>query len=284
MNDSNVAIDQTIKRDELVNQIKDLETIDGSLLNGPLSNQVYQILNRQFENEFKKCVEVVEQYINEAKEEGHSFQKELDREAQIIQYLEILDFFNDHQLLLNAKQRLHSFKGFIARSKTMINEAKTYSELSSQCQAIHDSIQEAYRTKTNYEALVKNLVEIYEKIDKLKKEETIDISQHAMNDLTCSKGSRFIEDIITDIQKDPQQLFKFAYELRRFDKENVYSYQFLNGQVKPHTFVDIIMSNNFHDGEGLMPDPSKFFYILPGNPSSYQKNDRLQYHSDKSDT
>lgn len=38
---------------------------------------------------------------------------------------------------------------------------------------------------------------------------------------------------------------KFAYELRKKDVENNHSRDFLMGQVKPDTLVQIILANNF---------------------------------------
>jgi len=44
---------------------------------------------------------------------------------------------------------------------------------------------------------------------------------------------RNIEDVVTSIARKPRQLINFAYELRKLDTKNEYSYEFLNGQVKP---------------------------------------------------
>ena len=58
---------------------------------------------------------------------------------------------------------------------------------------------------------------------------------------------RNIEDIVTAIGKEPKDLIRFAYELRKFDSgSNKYSYEFLNGQIKPQLMIDIIMSNEWN--------------------------------------
>lgn len=54
-----------------------------------------------------------------------------------------------------------------------------------------------------------------------------------------------IVDTVTDIAKDFSELFSFAYELRKNDPKNLYSYNFLNGQVNPSVVIDIIMNNTW---------------------------------------
>ena len=48
---------------------------------------------------------------------------------------------------------------------------------------------------------------------------------------------------MTQLSKNPAQLIRFVYELRKFDTKDVYSYEFLNGQVHDHVLVEIFMAN-----------------------------------------
>ena len=52
-----------------------------------------------------------------------------------------------------------------------------------------------------------------------------------------------------DISKEPDQLVTFAYELRRQDINDKYTFEFINGNVKPSIFNDIIMSNYWDKNE-----------------------------------
>ena len=40
---------------------------------------------------------------------------------------------------------------------------------------------------------------------------------------------RIIEDIVTQIQREPADLTKFAFELRKFDFDDKYTFSLLNG-------------------------------------------------------
>ena len=53
----------------------------------------------------------------------------------------------------------------------------------------------------------------------------------------------FICDLVTNIAKDLTDLFMFSFELRRQDTKDEYSYDLLNGAVKPCILVDVICNN-----------------------------------------
>lgn len=60
--------------------------------------------------------------------------------------------------------------------------------------------------------------------------------------------NRFVEDLIYNLcKKGSNFIFKFAYELRKFDVSDKYSYELLNGQVRPEIFVDIICANKWNN-------------------------------------
>ena len=63
---------------------------------------------------------------------------------------------------------------------------------------------------------------------------------------------RGIEDTVMAISKEPDQLVAFAYELRRQDSNDKYSFDFINGNVKPSILTDIIMSNQWDQSEETM--------------------------------
>jgi hypothetical protein len=51
---------------------------------------------------------------------------------------------------------------------------------------------------------------------------------------------------------DPDEILKFAFQLRKLDTEDKYSYHLLNEQLRPPILVDIIMANKWNDKEGTM--------------------------------
>lgn len=63
---------------------------------------------------------------------------------------------------------------------------------------------------------------------------------------------RGIEDTVMAISREPDQLVAFAYELRRQDLSDKYSFEFINGNVKPSILTDIIMSNYWDQKEDCM--------------------------------
>ena len=50
-----------------------------------------------------------------------------------------------------------------------------------------------------------------------------------------------------DLSINPEMLFNFAFELRKQDVSDKYSFEFLNGQVEPSILVDIILSNKWNE-------------------------------------
>ena len=79
----------------------------------------------------------------------------------------------------------------------------------------------------------------------------------------------------------------FAYHLRKHDADNTYSMDFLNGQVRPNIFIDIIMANQWNKSTKSMTvdkntagfsinigQPKQFLQYLEGNDSKRPGNDQ----------
>ena len=79
------------------------------------------------------------------------------------------------------------------------------------------------------------------KIKDLKK--TNDVEQKAHFDNVRLQADGFICDLVTNIAKDLTELFMFSFELRKQDVNDEYSYDLLNGAVKPCILVDVICNN-----------------------------------------
>lgn len=79
-----------------------------------------------------------------------------------------------------------------------------------------------------------------------------DVELEADRDLHSLKGQRFLEDVVTQIGRDSKELVAFAYELRKQDVTDRYSYEFLNGQVAPALLVDVLMANQWDTNSDRM--------------------------------
>ena len=74
--------DQMTKRDQLVKILEEdmaQYQISGYLLNAPMGNDIYDVLMNLFDKTEKECIEIGEQYINEAKTQGVKFTEKFDQ-------------------------------------------------------------------------------------------------------------------------------------------------------------------------------------------------------------
>ena len=61
---------------------------------------------------------------------------------------------------------------------------------------------------------------------------------------------------------DPEEILKFAYELRKQDTEDKYSFNILNGQVRPPALVEMIIANKWDSQAGKMTVDAKDKYSI----------------------
>ena len=66
---------------------------------------------------------------------------------------------------------------------------------------------------------------------------------------------------------DTVQLIKFCYHLRKADVEDKYSYEFLNGNIRPNVLVDMICCNKW-DAAANQMKPNMQFTMHIGQTSS----------------
>lgn len=71
------------------------------------------------------------------------------------------------------------------------------------------------------------------------------IDDRAAIDLFKHNTYQYLTDVITNLGKNYDRLFAFCFELRKQDLNNNYTFDLLNGQVKPHILVEIIMNNTW---------------------------------------
>ena len=79
--------EQAIKRDDLVQRVEvDMAeaSISGYMLNAPMSNESHEILMDLFEQTDKECLEIGEQYIDEAKTKGKEFTDKYEKNPKVM--------------------------------------------------------------------------------------------------------------------------------------------------------------------------------------------------------
>lgn len=215
----------------------------------PLSNNLYEEFKRLMDLEFRQCSLVVQKYIKEAKENQEWMLKDIVDDQKIKSFGKSLNFLMEYELINDAETKLKDFNNFIMTSKFMISEAKRYGELSSSEKVVQDMLIKIFHLNTlsDYEGLVQSLIELSEQGQLIQNQRTEEetTEQNATAQLTLSKISRSIEDIITLIGKNPLNFTKFAYELRKQDVNDTYTYDFLNGQVHSQVLVKIVCANKW---------------------------------------
>ena len=122
-----------------------------------------------------------------------------------------------------------------------------------------------YRQNSDFENLVKQLFELQDYTLKLKSDKNPNdhLEELAKKDLIIQRGQTAIVDVITQIGHDPQDLFQFAYQLRKQDVNDEYTWDFLNGAVQPSILVSMIMSNKWDATlQKMSQDPKTRFVLL----------------------
>ena len=92
----------------------------GSQLIVPLNNEKFRKLEKLFQTEKEACNQIVEEYNMRAQELGNEFKELLMDHPKIKEFLEILRFFADHQLVRDGKKQFNEFKKHIQEMQTVI--------------------------------------------------------------------------------------------------------------------------------------------------------------------
>ena len=93
-----------------------------------------------------------------------------------------------------------------------------------------------------------------------------DLDTKCKFELQFNDSMRSLEDHITSISRSNSEFYKFAYELRKIDIQNQFTFEFLNGQVKPHCIVEMICANQWDTNSQTMKfnDKSYKFRLASG--------------------
>lgn len=115
------------------------------------------------------------------------------------------------------------------------------------------------RNQLNFVGLVKSMINLQSMIDEFKvggqdegdqdqlvREKQSELQRQIHN------AQKAIEDTVVDLSHSFSELVQFAYELRKQDVEDRYTYAFINGQVRPPILVDVICSNQWNNATQKM--------------------------------
>lgn len=225
--------------------------LKGSSLCAPLSNSQFQTFKHLMDQEFKECSAITEKYIKGAMENGNWFMEDIMKHQKIVSYAESLTFLVKYELISDAEIRLNNFNKFLVRSQMLIAQAKRYNELSKQEQQVQDLLNQMFllQSQAEYEKLVEVLFSLHDLALDLRSQQkqASDTESHAGFGLMISNIERCTQDVVTQLSYDPGQLCSFAFELRKKDTENRYTYEFLNGQVRQVILVKIICANRWDE-------------------------------------
>lgn len=117
------------KRDELVHLIQEMPAIPGNFLVVPLSNDLNRKLEKMFDNEKEACNEIVEEYCKKAQEES-DFSVQLSEDPKIREFLEILKFFADHELIRYARREYIRYQEHINKMQNIMEKEKDMKNMS----------------------------------------------------------------------------------------------------------------------------------------------------------
>lgn len=93
-----------------------------------------------------------------------------------------------------------------------------------------------YKNEKNYALLVSAMITLKDKIDSFladralpKDGEDAGPAEEDRNDIIAKQAIITSEEAVQELAADPEEILKFAYELRKQDTEDKYSFNFLNG-------------------------------------------------------
>lgn len=131
-------INQATKRDDLLVLIHKLQPILGLSLRLPLPNERHIKLKEMFEMRKKICREIIQEYINQAKNLGNEFKGDPRLDETIQQHLADLNFFAAHELLPDSAKQAEIFKQELQAACELCEKEKLYRENSNLGQFVID--------------------------------------------------------------------------------------------------------------------------------------------------
>lgn len=233
--------------------------------------------------EFDKLNEIGMQYLEEAKELGEKFDKNIEHTLEYVQFERDLFYLHNMGLLDNSQAYIDRLKKQISEANEMLRDAIRYKNMSELEKQAFDKLKDMNNFKTAKDTvqLARVLYEITLLIQEMgnkMNEEGVNMDQTADMNNQQTGLKRLVEDLVTDLCKqDLQTLLDLSYELLKIEADvDPFVHDLLQGQVKPNALVDIICSNYYNKKTNKVEPKEKQQFRLVIGPD----NHLLQYKSD----
>lgn len=135
----------------------------------------------------------------------------------------------------------------LSNAKKLIEQSKLFNSMDENTQKLYNSTSQAYQclNSRDFEQLVASLIMMKETIVEVNNIKYETIEQQSAMSLETNLAQRTIEDIVTSVSTNPQDLLAFGFYLRKADPQNAYSADFLSGAVKPQILTNILLSQTW---------------------------------------
>jgi hypothetical protein len=226
------------------------------------------------DHEYRNCEKKVRQLIGEAEEMGEHFSFDL-RYERIFESLERnFRYFAEKNLLIDGERRLHQFYIYLRNSERMIELATLHSALNTEGKEILQLMQKvnSYKNERSYADLVHTMFTLKDKLDLYFAErpellnkngpEEEQTAEEDRNDIIAKQALIMNSEMVQELAADPEQILKFAYELRKQDIEDKYTLTLIDGQVRPPVLVEIILANKWNSEACKMTVDAKDQYAI----------------------
>ena len=193
-------------------------------------------------------------------------------DPKIKKYLEVLQLFANYNLLEDSSDRFKRMFRQVERTQTLIDEYRLHQlnthlkEADKQLHVMVSQLHENSITK-DYSEVIKVVCNLQEVVDSQPDFLQLhnDVNQTHLES-RVKQAYDNVDRIIKMISQDAQDLFRFAFHLRKLDRSNKYTKNVLQGRVKPQILIDIISSNYWSEsGKCMMADQKQSFRFVQSN-------------------
>jgi hypothetical protein len=99
----------------MVEVLENMKPIKGTMLNAPMSHEMYETLMINLDKSEKECKEIADQYIERAKEEGPKMRDLYEEHPKVKIYLKVLKFFKKNNMIKDADVMFETFDGYVKK-------------------------------------------------------------------------------------------------------------------------------------------------------------------------
>lgn len=222
-------------------------------------------------HEYQQCEKRVLQLIEEAEEVGEHYSFDLRYERAFESLERSLGYLAEKHLLIDGERRQHQFYIYLKNSERMIELAQLRGGLSIDGQGLLSSMLKVNSCKNekNYADLVSSMITLRDKIDSFlagrgltQAGEDGQPTEEEGDDIIAKQAMITLEEVVQELCADPEEIHKFAFELRKQDTGDKYSFDFLNGQVRPPVLIEMILANKWDSQAGKMTVEAKDEYAI----------------------